>query len=54
MNSLSNKDPDIFPEEAPLIILDSTSAVCMVNNGKDTKNTRQVARRVHLVRYGKN
>ena len=28
-----NKDPDIVPEEAPLIVLDSKSAMCMDNNG---------------------
>ena len=33
-----NKDPYIFPEEAPMIILDSKSDVCIANNGKD-KNT---------------
>ena len=26
-----NKDPYIFPEEAPMIILDSKYAVCMAN-----------------------
>ena len=31
-----NKDPAIVPEEAPLIVLDSKSAMCMDNNGKDT------------------
>ena len=49
-----NKDPYIFPEEDPLIILDRKPAVCMANNGKDTKNTRQISRRVHLVRNGEN
>ena len=29
-----SKDPDVVPEEAPLIILDSKSAVCMDKNGK--------------------
>ena len=28
------------------------SAVCMSNNGKDTKHIRQIYRRVHLVRNG--
>ena len=32
-----NKDPDIVPEEAPLIVLDIKSAMCMAKNGKDTK-----------------
>ena len=47
-----NKDPYIFPEEAPMIILDSKYAVCMSNNGKDTNNTRHISRRVHFVRNG--
>ena len=34
-----NKDPDIVPEEALLIVLDSKSAVCIANNIKD-KNTQ--------------
>ena len=40
INELLNKDPKIFPEEAPLIVLDSKSVMCMANNGKDTKHTR--------------
>ena len=48
-----NKDSDIVPEEAPLIVLDSKSAVCMYKNGKDTKHTRHISRRVHFVRNGK-
>ena len=43
-----NKDPDIFPEEVPLIILDSKSAVCIANNGKDTKHKRHIARRMYI------
>ena len=35
-----NKDPDIVPEEAPLIVLYSNYAICMAKNGKDTKHTR--------------
>ena len=35
MNELLNKDPDIFPKEAPLIILDSKSTVCKAKNSKD-------------------
>ena len=48
-----NKYPDIVPEEAPLIILDITSAVSMANNGKDIKHKRLIDRRVHLVRNSK-
>ena len=49
-----NKDPDIVPEEAPLIVLDSKSSMCMAKNGKYTKHTRHIARRMHLVRNGEN
>ena len=47
-----SKDTDIFPKEAPLIILDINSAACMANNSKDTNNTRRIVRRVHFVRNG--
>ena len=47
-----NKDTDIVPEEAPLVVLDSKSSMCMANNGKDTKHTRHIARRMHVVRNG--
>ena len=49
-----NKDPDIVPEEASLIILDSNSAKCMANKGKYTKRTRHILRRVNFVRNGEN
>ena len=47
-----NKDQDIVPEEAPLIVFDSKSAMCMAKNGKDTKHTRHTARKMHFVRNG--
>ena len=47
-----NKDPDIVPEEDPLIVLDSKSDMCMAKNGKDTKHTRHIARIMHFVRNG--
>ena len=47
-----NGDPDIVPKEAPFIVLDSKSAMCMANNGKDTKHTRHIARIMHFVRNG--
>ena len=47
-----NKHPDTVPEEAPLIILDSKSAGCMANNGKDIKHKSHIARKVHFVRNG--
>ena len=52
IHELLNKDPDIVPEEAPLIKLDSKYAVCMANTSKDTKHTRHIASRMHLVSNG--
>ena len=46
------KDPDIVPEEAPLSIFYSKSAVFMAYNGKDTNHTRNISRRVHFVSNG--
>ena len=51
---LLNKDPDIVPEEAPLIVLDSKSGMCMDKNGKDTKHPSNIARGLHFVRNGEN
>ena len=48
IHELLNKGPDIVPEEAPLIVLDSKSATFMENNVKDTKHTRHIARPVDL------
>ena len=48
INELLNKDPDIVPEEAPLIVLDSKYAMCMDKNVKDTKHTRHIERRMHF------
>ena len=42
----------MVPKEAPLIVLDSKSAMCMAKNGKDTKHTRNIARIMHFVRNG--
>ena len=49
-----NKDPKIVPEEDPLIVFDSKYDICMAKNGKDTKHTRHIARRMHFVRNGEN
>ena len=49
-----NKDPDIVPQEAPIIILYSKSAVFMAENGKYTKRIRYILRSVHFVRNGEN
>ena len=54
IHELLNEDPDIVPEESPIIILDRKYAVCIYNNGKDNKHTRNITRRVHLVRNGEN
>ena len=50
IHELLNKDKDIVTEEATIIILDRKSAGCMDKNGKDTKHTRNISRRVHFVR----
>ena len=47
-----NKDPDIVPEETYLVILDGNSTMCIGNNGKDTKLTSHIARRIHFVING--
>ena len=52
IHELLNKDPYIVPEGAPLNVLDSKSAMCMANVGKDTKHTRHISSRMHFVRYG--
>ena len=44
-----NKNPYIVPREAPLIVLDSKSAMCIAKNGKDTKHTRHIVSRMHFV-----
>ena len=47
-----NNDTYKVPQEAPLIVLDSNSAICMAKNGKDTKQTRYIASRTNFVRNG--
>ena len=47
---LFNKDPDIVPEEAPLILLDSKSAMYMASTGSNNKHTRHIVKRMNLVR----
>ena len=44
------KDQEIVPEKAPLIVLDSKSAMCMTKNSRDTKHTRHIARRMNFER----
>ena len=50
IHELLNKDPDIVPEEAHLIVLYSNYDMCMSNSGKDTKHTRHITRRMNFVR----
>ena len=47
-----NKDPYKVSEEAPLIILDSKSAMCMAKNGKDTKHTKAPFKENDFLRNG--
>ena len=54
IHELLDEDPYIVTEESPLIVLDSNSDMCMSNNVKDTKHTRHIARRMHLVRNEEN
>ena len=48
-NELMKKDPDVVPEQAPLIIVNGNSDVCMTNNGKGTKHTSHISRRMNFV-----
>ena len=52
IHELLNNYPDIFPEEDPLIVLDSKSSTCMDKNGKHSKHTRHIARIIIFVRNG--
>ena len=52
IHELLNKDPEIFSEEAPFIVLDSKSSMCMAKNGKYTKHTRHISNRIHFVING--
>ena len=52
IHELLKKDPYIVQEEAPLMVLDCKSAICMPKNGNDTKHTRHIARIMHFVRNG--
>ena len=49
MNSeLEGKQPDEIPSDLPLMILDSKAATDMSKNGRDSKQTRHIARRMHF------
>ena len=49
-NEFLDKDQDVVPEQAHLVILDSKSDVCMVNDGKDTKHTIHISIRINFLR----
>ena len=49
-----NKDTDIVTQAEPLIILYIKSDFYIYKNGKDTKHTSNISRRVHFVRNGEN
>ena len=49
-NEFLNKDPGLFPEQAPIIILRSKLAVCMAKNVKDVEYTINSYIRMHFVR----
>ena len=51
---LLNKDPDVFPKEAPLVILDIKSSVCMDKNGKNNNHTRHITISVNFARNDEN
>ena len=52
IHELLNKDADRVPEEAPLIVLDIKSAMCMAKDGNYIRNTSNIARRIHFVSNG--
>ena len=52
VHELLNEDPDMVPKESPLNVLDSKYDMCMAKNVRDTKHTRQIARRMNFVRNG--
>ena len=54
INEFLNKDTDIVLKEAPLILLDNKSDMCMSKNGNNTKHTSHNAKITNLVRNGEN
>ena len=52
-NELMNKDPYVVLEQSHIIIYGiEKSALCITQNGKDTKQTRHISRRMHFVING--
>ena len=45
-NELMDKDPEVVPEQAPLVLLDRKSSVCMAKSIKGTKHTIHIYRRM--------
>ena len=43
-NDFLNKDTNVVPEQALIVILDRKSALCMLNNGNYTKHTGHISR----------
>ena len=43
----------VITEQAPIIIFDSKSDLCMAKDGNYTKHNRHISRRIHFVRNGK-
>ena len=52
IHELLNKDPEIVPEESPMIVLDINSAMCMAKIVNDNKHTGHISRRINFVRNG--
>ena len=52
IHEMLNKDPEMVPKEAPWIVLYSKSSICMAKSGKDTKHTKDIARRIYFLRNG--
>ena len=47
---LLKKDLDMVPEQAPPIVLDRKSDICMTNNGLYNKQTIHISIRINLLR----
>ena len=54
IHELLNKDPDIAPYKASLIVLDSKFSICMAKNREYIKHTRHITTRKHFIRNGEN
>lgn len=51
-SALKGEDPDQLPSDPPLIVMDSKSGIDMAKNGKNSKHTRHIMRRIHFVHMG--